>query len=133
MSTKSKIILEAAMRNIAFLFFTICALAGCKHSTDFSLQPDVSYSHDIAPVIISNCAQSGCHGTVSPAKFALLSYDDLMTYTAIKPGSPDGSDLIKVITSLRSDDVMPQKPYNPLTDQQIQTIYLWIGQGAKNN
>lgn len=121
------------MKKIGFLFLIMCTLIACTHKTDFSLQPAVSYSHDIAPLVISNCTQSGCHGVTEASRFSLLSYDDLITNTNVKPGSPDDSKLIEVITSLNAFKVMPKNPYSPLTNQQIQTIYLWVGQGAKNN
>ena len=50
----------------------------------------------------------------------------------IESGSPQKSELYQKLKTL-GDDIMPKKPYNELTEKQIQLIYVWIGQGAKNN
>ena len=60
--------------------------------------------------------------------------------------SPQGlifvaTDAHKLVRYTRSDAkagtsasfIMPKKPFNELTERQIQLIYVWIGQGAKNN
>ena len=51
----------------------------------------------------------------------------------ITAGSPEKSKLYKTLKTLNEEDIMPKKPYNELTEKQIQLIYVWIGQGAKNN
>jgi hypothetical protein len=93
----------------------------------------VSYSIDIQPIIISNCTQSGCHGSAHSEEFELLSYNDLIKHTGVNAGSPETSNLYSVIRSYNSEIIMPRMPYNPLTEKQIQLIYIWIGQGALNN
>ena len=106
-------------------------LGSCKHKTNFEELSEVSYAGSIAPIISSNCAFSGCHGDSAFKKLSLTSYDALMN-GGIKAGDPVNSKLYKKIKSL-GDDIMPKKPYNELTEKQIQLIYVWIGQGAKNN
>jgi len=103
----------------------------CKHKTDFEALPEVSYVGSIAPIINSNCAFSGCHGDSMNASINLIGYDNLMN-GGIKAGSPANSKLYQLVKTL-DDDIMPKKPYNELTEKQIQLIYVWIGQGAKNN
>ena len=120
-------------------FFKLCVVfvAGgflfesCKHKTDFDELADVSYSGSIAPIIISNCAFSGCHGDSLTASIKLTTYATLMN-GGIESGSPQKSELYQKLKTL-GDDIMPKKPYNELTEKQIQLIYVWIGQGAKNN
>jgi hypothetical protein len=51
----------------------------------------------------------------------------------ITAGSPEKSKLYKTLKTLNEEDIMPKKPYSELTESQIQKIYVWIGQGAKNN
>lgn len=103
----------------------------CKHKTEFETLPEVSYSGAIAPIISSNCAFSGCHGDSAAGNISLVSYSGLMS-GGIEAGSPNNSKLYKSLKSL-GDDIMPKQPYAELTDKQIQLIYVWIGQGAKNN
>jgi type 1 glutamine amidotransferase len=103
----------------------------CKHKTDFESLPEVSYVGNIAPIINSNCAFSGCHGDSMNASIKLIGYDHLMN-GGINAGSPQNSKLYRLLKTL-NDDIMPKKPYNELTEKQIQLIYVWIGQGAKNN
>jgi hypothetical protein len=121
-------------RNYLFLMFI--TLISCKHKTDFNNLTEVSYSKDIAPIINSNCAFSGCHGNNTGQQdedeFILTTYSDLIK-GGIEPGSPKKSELYSTLKSLNDNDIMPRKPYSPLTERQIQLIYVWIGQGAKNN
>ncbi|MBI3518554.1 MAG: hypothetical protein HY062_04255 [Bacteroidetes bacterium] len=104
----------------------------CKHKTKFEELLPVSYSTSIAPIISSNCAFSGCHGDSAFQKFSLTSYDALMN-GGISAGSPEKSKIYSVIKSLDKDKIMPKQPYAELSEKQIQLIYIWIGQGAKNN
>lgn len=120
-----------------FKFFTLITCIGflfssCKHKTNFSELTEVSYSSTIAPIIGSNCAFSGCHGDSAFVEFSLVSYDGLIN-GGITAGSPEKSELYKVLKTLNDEKIMPKKPYNELTEKQIQLIYVWIGQGAKNN
>ena len=121
------------MKRIYLILFSLTILLGCKHKTNFNELPTVSYSKDIQPIIISNCTQSGCHGSKNQEEFELLSYNDLIKNCEVTAGSPENSKLFEVITTYNKENVMPRKPYNTLTEKQIQLIYVWIGQGAKNN
>lgn len=116
-----------------FYLFILLAVAvtSCKTKTNFNDLTEVSYAQHIAPIISSNCAFSGCHGDSAYVRLSLTKYTTLIN-GGINPGHPEKSKLYKKLKSL-DDDIMPKKPYNPLTDKQIQLIYVWIGQGAKNN
>jgi hypothetical protein len=114
------------------IFLTAGFLFGsCKHKTNFEELTEVSYAASISPIISSNCAFSGCHGDSAFQKMSLTTYDALIN-GGIKAGDPANSKLYKSLKSL-DDDIMPKRPYNELTEKQIQLIYVWIGQGAKNN
>lgn len=110
----------------------LVVLGACKHKTNFGDLPEVSYSGDVKPVISSNCAFSGCHGDSAYTQFSLTSYEGLIN-GGITPGAPEKSKLYSTLKTLSDEDIMPKKPYNELTEKQIQLIYVWIGQGAKNN
>lgn len=112
--------------------FGLLFLFSCKTKTDYNKLTPVSYSKNIDPIIKSNCTFSGCHGDSLNASFKLTSYESLKQ-AGIEPGEPDNSELFRVINTLNEQERMPKKPYRQLTDEQIQLIYVWIGQGAKNN
>lgn len=94
--------------------------------------PAVSYQTDISPIVSANCTQSGCHGT-NDRQFSLTSYDDVIQRCDVKAGKPHDSKLYEVIRLYTGESAMPPGPNEPLTDEQIGLIYVWILQGAKNN
>lgn len=119
---------------LTIVSIAICCFAGsCKHESKFYSLPLVSYSLDIAPIINSNCTFSGCHGDDNSQKFKLLDYNGIVSHCGVKNTKPEDSKLFKVIKSLDENTVMPKAPYATLTEKQIQFIYVWIGQGARDN
>lgn len=122
--------MKVVITSICLLNFLF--LISCKTKTDFNKLSPVSYSKNIEPIIKSNCTFSGCHGDSLNASFKLTSYDALKQ-AGIEAGNPDNSKLFRTINTLNDLERMPKKPYKQLTDEQIQLIYVWIGQGAKNN
>ena len=56
-----------------------------------------------------------------------------MKYCKVSAGNPQNSRLYLAVKLLDQEQVMPKPPYSPLSEKQIQLIYIWIGQGAKNN
>lgn len=121
------------MKQTLFILSMFFLVLACRHKPNFDNLKTVSYSTDIQPIIISNCTQSNCHGSVHSESFTLLTYDELIKHTNVQAGSPETSQLYSVIRSYNPSQVMPIKPYDPLTEKQIQLIYVWIGQGALNN
>lgn len=114
------------------VFVAVCFMLGsCKHQTNYNELTEVSYAKQVAPIIHANCAYSGCHGDSAFQKISITTYNGLIN-GGINPGSPEKSKLYLSLKSL-DDDIMPKRPYNELTEKQIQLIYVWIGQGAKNN
>lgn len=130
---KAKLLLIFNKMNKLLLFLPILLLFSCKHKVDFNSLNQVYYKTDIEPIISGNCTFSGCHGLVEKKEFHLLSYDDLIKHTGVVAGSPEKSKLYQVINTFNLYKRMPTKKYNQLSDKQIELIYVWIGQGAKNN
>lgn len=120
-------------KTITTLLFIIICASGCKHKVNFDSLATVHYQADIAPIISSNCTFSGCHGLVNTEKFNLTGYDQLIKNGDVKSGSPEQSNLYQVINTFNKNKIMPASPYSRLNDAQIELIYVWIGQGAKNN
>jgi hypothetical protein len=121
------------MKQLFYISILLVLLTSCKHKTNFNDLPEVSYSKTIEPIIAGNCTQNGCHGSGEHESFELLSYNDVMRHCKIVPGDPEQGRLYSVVNTYNKNNIMPPPPSNKLTEQQIQYIYVWIGQGAKNN
>ena len=93
----------------------------------------VYFQQQVLPILVSNCAMSGCHDDATHKEGVVLtSYQKVMATGGVRPGNVSGSELYKVITDTDPGDRMPQSPQNPLTAAQIQIISRWIQQGADN-
>ena len=99
----------------------------------------VSYSKDVMPILEKNCMschKEGGKGQVATG-FSMETYEDFMKGTkfgpVIVPGSGFSSTLAILIEHKADPKLnMPHKK-QPLPEQDIETIKLWIDQGAKNN
>jgi Planctomycete cytochrome C len=101
--------------------------SGCDPNT-------VYFVNDILPIIVSNCAMSGCHDPASHEDGVILNnYANIVSTGEIVAGNPWESELFEKITEDDNDDIMPPPPSNPLTGEQIALIQTWIQQGAQNN
>jgi cytochrome c551/c552 len=89
----------------------------------------VYFQRDVLPILVSNCAISGCHDQASATNGVILdSYEDVMNQ--VQSNLPDESNLYRVITSTDPAEVMPIPPTSPLSSDQIQIIRDWIEEGA---
>ncbi len=95
--------------------------------------PDTAYfQNEILPILISQCAKSGCHDAQSHKDgIILIDYNTVMTTGKVKPNNPNDSKLYKVLLETGGDR-MPEPPNPPLSTDQINLIKKWIQQGAKN-
>lgn len=97
-------------------------------------QDTVYFENDILPILLTNCAFSGCHNQASAKDGVVLdSYNKIIQTGKVRPGNPGDSDLFEAITETRPDKVMPPPPATRLSPDQISKIEKWIRQGAKNN
>lgn len=93
----------------------------------------VYFEQQVLPILIANCARSGCHNAASAQEGVVLtSYDQVMATADIRANDPEGSDFYEAITEDDHDDRMPPAPNPPLQPAQIELIAQWINQGAKN-
>ena len=99
----------------------------CTHDPVIPDTPAISFKDEVMPIIVNNCAKSGCHD--GRGEFSLQDYHDISA--KVHAGDARKSELYKVINKLWGGKAMP--PDGPLSDQQITVIYTWIMQGAKNN
>ncbi len=91
--------------------------------------PDSSYFYnDVVPILINNCAFSGCHSAVS-----LSNYSDIINIGDVEAGDTTNSYLYTVITTSNQNKRMPPPPRPPLPDSSKAVIAKWILQGARAN
>ena len=86
----------------------------------------ISYSHNIAPILQSNCGTSNsCHGTGNTSGY------DLSTYTGVNAVVQNG----KLINSITWSGTTPPMPQNgsKMSDCGITKIQKWVTSGAPNN
>jgi cytochrome c5 len=96
--------------------------------------PDTVYfQNDILPLVVSSCATTGCHNKDSHREGVILTdYSSIINTGKIKAGDPGDSEFFGTLTG-NGEDLMPPRPYDPLSTDQIEMIRTWILQGAKNN
>ncbi len=96
--------------------------------------PDsVYFERDLLPILVSNCALSGCHDAQSAQDGVILdSYINVLSTGDIKAGDPGDSDLYEVLVDNDPGDRMPPAPADPLPQAQIDLVFKWISQGAQN-
>jgi hypothetical protein len=127
-------------------WYTLC-LAACALLLS-ACESQVSYTEDVQPILFSSCLS--CHDRNSEgylnSGFSLDSYEAVMKGTkfgaVVVPGSAESSSLYLVIAHKTAPEIhMPPHADEALaagrgfslTEKQIETIRLWIEQGAQNN
>jgi len=119
---------------LAVIGIIVSAFVGssCSHTPLIPITPAVSFSKNVQPLIIANCAMSGCHSNTSGGElFPLMTYTDIASTDMVTPGNAKASRLYTVINGAGGDNSMP--PAGQLANDDVLMIYLWIEQGAKNN
>jgi hypothetical protein len=93
----------------------------------------VYFQQQVLPVLLSNCAMSGCHDVASHQDGVILtSFEYVMATAGIRPGNPNDSELYEMITESDPEERMPPAPRPRLSSDQISLIRNWILQGAQN-
>jgi Protein of unknown function (DUF1553)/Protein of unknown function (DUF1549)/Planctomycete cytochrome C len=96
----------------------------------------IDFNRDIRPILTSHC--TACHGGVKEAGGISFVFREKALATGesgsrtIIPGDPEGSELIRRVTSKDPDLVMPQPEHGPpLPEADIAKLQQWIREGAK--
>ena len=124
------------------LLLGMFVFSSCRHDIPLDLDGTISQNCDpdtvyfgntILPLLVSNCAMSGCHDNESHREDIILTdYYSIINSGVLKPGRPNSSKLVEVLTA-NGESMMPPSPYSALTTDQINSIKTWIDQGAKFN
>jgi len=108
---------------------------GSAGSGGSTCSPDTVYfQNTVLPIIVSNCATSGCHdATTRREGVQLTDYASIINTGRIVAGNPGSSRLYGAITTTSEEGKMPPGSRTALTSTQISEIQKWILQGALNN
>ncbi len=100
---------------------------GCEK--DHLPDETIYFQEDILPIMVTSCAESGCHNSNDQRQgLDLTNYDGVMAI--VKPGDYKGSNLYTEL--VKPFGFMPENG-DRLPDDEITAIALWIEQGALNN
>lgn len=121
-------------RNAAILAIALLGIASVS-----AAEPTIEFNRDIRPILSDKCF--GCHGPDSGHRKAGLRLDvrEAAMKEAksgeipLKPGDPDGSDLLVRMLSDDPDEIMPppEAKLPKLTKKEIDLVRRWIAQGAE--
>jgi hypothetical protein len=115
----------------SFLGSAVC-FAACLFVQN-SQADEIEYNRDIRPILVDTCFS--CHGPDSAARKAELRLDQrdaAIEHSAIAPGKPDESEMIRRILSDDPEEIMPPSELKkPLTAEQKQLLVRWIEHGAE--
>ena len=119
---------------------------GCQYAADFGEPPadsGATFSGHVQPIFDTRCATAGCHAANQPAAGLSLAAGEARTsllrastqnpdVDLVTPGNPTNSYLVTKLTGNGASGVqMP--PAGTLSDDEIETIRLWISYGAPND
>ena len=107
----------------------------------------VSFKNDVNPILVSNCLVCHVGGEGSEKSgFNIQSYNSIMKGTkfgpVVVPGDSESSTLYRLVAQKvepeiqmppQHDESLAAGGLEPLTPEQVETIKMWIDQGAKNN
>ena len=126
-----------ATRPTAVSTVLLVAWLGAAGAAAGQSEEKVDYLADVKPILEGFCYE--CHGEDRTRREANLRLDiredafaDLGGYPNIAPGDPDDSELyIRVSSEFAEMRMPPYEAGTQLADEQIETIRLWILQGAE--
>ena len=109
-------------------FVTSIVLAAAANVS--AADPVIQYNRDIRPILAEACFK--CHGPDSASRQADLRLDQrdaAMGMTAIVPGKPETSEILRRLTTDDADQRMP--PTGPrVSAEQVEKVQAWIAGGA---
>lgn len=96
--------------------------------------PDsVYFEQQLLPILVSNCAMSGCHDVASRRDGVILtSYDYVRSTGEIRLNNPTESEIYEVLFDSDPEDRMPPAPRAPLSAEEKALLLKWIEQGAQD-
>ena len=127
-------------RLLGLFVVSLLLISGCSRQ--------VSFEKEVMPILSSSClsCHDGSGEGSSTSGFSVKSYADVMKGTqfgkVVVPGDSSSSTIYRLIGH-KADPSIQMPPHHdatrasvvlePLSSAQIETIQLWIDQGARNN
>lgn len=105
----------------------VAGLSGCTKKVTYA---------DVEPALQEKCAEchTGDHEGVKASGFSVESYEALMKGTRLGPviveGSAESSSLYRMVAGKTDPSIQMPHGKEPLSDEQIETLRIWIDQGA---
>lgn len=116
---------------LQFVYSVVAAIASCAVVEAESGR--LEYNRDVRPILLDQCFS--CHGADSASRQADLRLDQrdpAIEMSAITPGDPDASEMIRRILSGDPEEQMPPPATKKtLTDEQKELLTRWIKEGAE--
>lgn len=117
---------------VAVALVAVIAVAACSPKT-------VSYGKDVQPILSKHCAE--CHAPGKPgfeaSGFDTTSYDAVMKGgkfgPLVKPGDAFTSALNMLVEGRAHPSIRMPHGREKLSDKGIETLKVWVNEGAKNN
>jgi mono/diheme cytochrome c family protein len=90
----------------------------------------VDFNRDVRPILSNKCF--ACHGPDPKERKAKLRLDtrEGATDSAIVPGKPDASELVRRLTAEPHEAMPPKKSGKTLSQREIETLTRWVKEGA---
>jgi hypothetical protein len=123
-------------------FAVLLPIAACLAACDKAEQPQlhkVTYADAVRPILQKHCLECHAAGKQGTRASGLLmdSYASLMKGTSfgpvINPGSPMASSLYILISGKDKLTITMPHSKEPLSEEDIKTIRVWIENGAVEN
>ena len=116
-----------------FLIFIACSDFGTNPKEEKN-SGEISYKNDIQPILNASCVN--CHG--NNGGLSVGTYNNLMKGTSnngpvVIANNGNGSLIVKKLQGVAPGSRMPREPADKWSESKIETIKIWIDQGAKNN
>lgn len=123
---------------LAVLLVIAAGLAACDKVEQLQLQK-VTYADDVGPILQKHCAEchvAGQQGAVTSG-FLMDSYESVMKGSrfgsVIDPGSAISSSLYILVSGKADLTISMPHGKDPLSAEEIETIRVWIENGAVEN
>lgn len=112
---------------VATAFVILLIVHSCRNDKHI---PGICYKENIQPILISKCANPGCHNPTDKAgDYNFTTYEGVME--AVKAGKANQSELYQNIRGKSPE--MPPESHTKLTDKEVDYIRSWINFGAENS
>ena len=127
--------------NAGYLISLLITLLTCHVLVGCADKPQISYQRDVRPIFVDKCID--CHSPPYGEGYIktgldLESYESLMKGSVygpvIVPGSSKKSPLNMLVEGRAGDlSRLLKRLHDPMTDEEIKVIRLWVKQGAQDN